>query len=275
MKLTVITINYNNLSGLKKTVPSVLEQTYQDFEYIIIDGGSTDGGSNFIESYSDKLNYWISERDGGVYNAMNKGILKATGEYIILMNSGDTFYSADTLEKVLPELESGEDIIYGNAFFFNRINNEPDSLWLYPKKLGFDFFCEGALNHQAVFTRKSLHDARGGYSENYKLISDWLFMLEAFVYGGASYKYLDMTICNYDQSGFSAQNWDKAVLERSQALKTRFTFFSQRYHEGDSGPVLKRRTPRNLKQLLKKFFKMLLPYGIVRYLQLKLKQKTK
>src|SRR4051812_22804100 len=100
-RLSIITINYNNVSGLRKTVESVVNQTSQDFEYIVIDGGSTDGSVDVLKQYAKKIKYWISEPDKGIYNAQNKGILKATGEYCHFINSGDYLVKNDVIEKML------------------------------------------------------------------------------------------------------------------------------------------------------------------------------
>src|SRR5690348_17657794 len=99
-KLSIITINLNNVKGLQKTMESVFAQTFTDYEYIIIDGGSTDGSVSEIKKHQNKLVYWISENDKGIYNAMNKGIVKANGEYILFMNSGDYLYTDNTIKEV-------------------------------------------------------------------------------------------------------------------------------------------------------------------------------
>ena len=112
-KLTIITINYNNLEGLKRTVESVLNQTWQEFEYIVIDGGSNDGSAEYIESQSEHIDYWVSEPDKGIYNAMNKGIAKARGEYLLFLNSGDHLYSAKVLEENYGKI-ADFDLIYFN-----------------------------------------------------------------------------------------------------------------------------------------------------------------
>ena len=91
MKYSIITINYNHIEGLKRTIDSVISQTSSNYEYIIIDGGSTDGSVNIIKEYKEHLVYWISEKDNGVYHAMNKGVAQAQGDYCIFMNSGDCF----------------------------------------------------------------------------------------------------------------------------------------------------------------------------------------
>ena len=135
-KLSIITINYNNKTGLIKTFESVDRQMWTDFEYIVIDGGSTDGGKELIEQ-NPKITYWVSEKDSGVYQAMNKGIRKANGDYIIFMNSGDFFYDSTVLEKVQHQFLSEIDILYGNSMFFKDDGFE--KLEIPPEKLNFSF----------------------------------------------------------------------------------------------------------------------------------------
>ena len=112
MKLSIITINYNNSIGLRKTIESVVSQTDNTFEYIIVDGGSSDGSVDIIKQYADKISQWVSERDGGIYNAMNKGVRMAHGEYIMFLNSGDILYDNNVIGHVLPKLKA--DICVGN-----------------------------------------------------------------------------------------------------------------------------------------------------------------
>jgi glycosyltransferase involved in cell wall biosynthesis len=100
IKLSIITINYNNRDGLEKTIRSVIDQRFTDFEFIVIDGGSTDGSVDNIRKYENKINYWCSEKDAGIYNAQNKGIKKAKGEYCLFLNSGDFLYNEDVLNKI-------------------------------------------------------------------------------------------------------------------------------------------------------------------------------
>jgi len=116
MKLSIITVNLNNKSGLQKTIDSVISQTYKDFEWIIIDGGSTDGSKELIEQYSQYITYWISEPDKGIYNAMNKGIVQAKGEYLQFLNSGDALYDKYVLDKILKATNITSDIITGSIF---------------------------------------------------------------------------------------------------------------------------------------------------------------
>lgn len=116
MKLSIITINYNNRDGLQHTIESVINQTSHEFEYIIIDGGSTDGSVDIIKQYTNQIDYWVSEPDRGIYHAMNKGIDIAKGEYCIFMNSGDLFHNTSSIKDSINHLD-GTDIVNGNTFF--------------------------------------------------------------------------------------------------------------------------------------------------------------
>lgn len=115
MKLSIITVNLNQADGLAKTLDSVREQSFRDFEHIVVDGGSTDGSLEVIRARADGLAFWASEPDAGIYAAMNKGLRRAQGEYVYLLNSGDRLYSPDTLERVFAHEERGEDLLYGNT----------------------------------------------------------------------------------------------------------------------------------------------------------------
>ncbi|MBT8324244.1 MAG: glycosyltransferase, partial [Winogradskyella sp.] len=133
LKLSIITVNFNNAEGLKKTVDSVTAQTWKDFEYIIIDGSSTDGSTEVIKANKNIIDRWVSEPDEGVYQAMNKGISMANGEYLLFLNSGDHFYKDDVLEKFHKELKE-QDLIYFNL---NVVEGKKDFIKEYPEKLSF------------------------------------------------------------------------------------------------------------------------------------------
>ena len=115
MKISIITINYNHAEGLRCTIKSTIAQTFTGYEFIIIDGGSSDGSVDVIKEYANKIDYWVSEPDGGIYPAMNKGVQQAHGKYCIFMNSGDEFYAKDVLEKIVG-MELKEDIVCGDIF---------------------------------------------------------------------------------------------------------------------------------------------------------------
>lgn len=228
-KLSIITINYNNLEGLEKTAQSVFNQTWKEFEYIVIDGGSTDGSANYLDSQKDKIDYWISEPDNGVYHAMNKGILKASGEYLLFLNSGDHFYNIDVL------LNNRDDIVDYDLIYFNvaLIEKGKQHIYIYPDKLNFSFFYEGTICHQSTLIKKQLFDKVGLYDESLTIVSDWkLFILALFKFNCSSKK-INSTLTTYYLDGFSSdpKNKNLARQERSQILKSNFSVFLDDFKE--------------------------------------------
>ena len=169
MKISVITINYNNINGLRQTIDSVINQTCKDFEYLIIDGGSEDGSIDILKEYAQSITYWVSERDSGIYNAMNKGIERAQGEYCIFMNSGDYFYNNNVLDSVLSMLNGAD--FYTGKYQAIRSNEAP-IIQNPPQYVNLAFLLKGTLCHQATFIKTSLLKYRP-YNESYKIVSDW------------------------------------------------------------------------------------------------------
>ena len=223
-RTSIITINFNDEIGLKKTIESTVNQTSIDFEFIIIDGGSTDRSKEIIQKYSKDITHWISEPDFGVYNAMNKGIKLAKGEYLIFMNSGDTFYNEKVLEKAEPFINGSKSIVYGNSAFvkngvFNR-NSIP------PHKLSFVHFFNSGLNHQATFIKRELFEKYFYYNETYKIASDWEFFMYTICLKQESYQYIDQFICNYDLAGISSDYSKNSLYakERDAILRKHFPF---------------------------------------------------
>ena len=200
MCLSIITINYNNCDGLKKTIDSVVSQTLKVFEWIVVDGGSTDGSKELIERYSSHFAYWVSEPDKGIYNAMNKGIKVAKGEYLLFLNSGDWLFD----ENVIRDFVFGKfaaDVVDGDICFISRNRmkraNAPDTV-------DFDFFYHDTLWHPTAFIRKHLFDQYGLYEERYRIISDWEFFFRVLVVGGASYMHFNRIVTNFPVDGISA-----------------------------------------------------------------------
>ncbi|WP_299291059.1 glycosyltransferase family 2 protein [uncultured Mucilaginibacter sp.] len=225
MQLSIITINYNNASGLEQTFKSIENQSYKHYEYIVIDGGSTDGSLNIIKEYEHLLNYWISEKDTGIYNAINKGIHIAKGKYLFFLNSGDLLHDNQVLDTIIPDLNN-EDIVYGNLLI-----KELNRSWLkiYPSKLLFSYFLNDSLPHSGgIFILKSaFKNELRIYDESLKIVSDWKwFMLALFKYN-YSYKYLDKTIGIFDFTGISARPENSKLLlsEKKQVLEKYFPRF--------------------------------------------------
>ncbi|MES2588246.1 MAG: glycosyltransferase family 2 protein [Bacteroidota bacterium] len=214
-KLSIITINYNNLQGLKQTIESVVNQTSSDFEYIVIDGASSDGSKELIESYQDNISYWVSEPDKGIYNAMNKGILASKGEYCQFLNSGDYLVNKDVIKNMLAKLDSSS-IFYGNLIKVfaggkSRRETEMDCQSLYS-------FYKGSLNHASVFIKKTLFDTYGLYDEKLKIVSDWKFFLEVLGLNNESVKYVNIDVTYFDMSGISSSNRKLEQEERRQVF---------------------------------------------------------
>lgn len=209
-KICIATINLNNKDGLEKTIKSVLSQTYSDYEYVIIDGGSTDGSVDVIKKYSDKISYWVSEKDNGVFHAMNKSIDVCNSEYMLFLNSGDYFYSDNSIENALKELDC--DIIYGNEE--KRFKNNRNVIKKFPDKLDDAYFRKDFLPHQSTFIRTKLLKEKK-YNENYKLLGDWIFLKESIIDNKVTYKHIDHIVSSFDCNGLSS-NYKLILSEKKK-----------------------------------------------------------
>lgn len=205
MTLSIITINLNNSVGLEKTIESVVSQIMSEFEYIIIDGGSTDGSTDIIKRYNSKLTYWISEPDKGIYNAMNKGIMKANGDYCLFLNSGD--YLTKNLLYKLQKVDFIEDIIYGNIILFYKDGSQSRDMGAGRNELTFyNFFAGNSIRHQGAFIKRNLFMLHGLYNEAYEIISDWAFFLKVIIFKDVTVQYLNIDIAYFDPYGISVTN---------------------------------------------------------------------
>lgn len=211
MQLSIITINYNNLAGLKKTAESIISQTWRDFEWIIIDGGSSDGSKDYIEQLASKpennISYWCSEPDKGIYNALNKGIGHCNGEYVSCMNSGDCFNDDAVLFKVFTD-KPETDVIYGDALYIYEKDQE---IRRFPDRLSFRWLYHDTLNHQASFGRKEILRSLL-FDESYKIMADRKVWLQMYVMG-CSFHHVAIPICIYDTTGVSATNGERWMKE--------------------------------------------------------------
>lgn len=195
MKYSIITVNFNNKEGLRKTIESVIHQTFRDFEYIVIDGGSTDGSLDILHEYNADITYWVSEPDKGIYNAMNKGISKASGDYLNFMNSGDSFYNNDVLAKIA-DSNLDTDLIIGKDYWYNP-KTRKDFATILPCKLEMFTFYKGSLPHQSTFFKRGLF-SKEQYDEDLKVVSDWKFYIKAIIEDGCSVSYYNNIICRKD-----------------------------------------------------------------------------
>lgn len=210
MKLSIITVNLNNRDGLQKTIDSVICQTFKDFEWIVIDGGSTDGSKELIEQYADHFAYWVSEPDKGVYNAMNKGIAVAKGDYIQFLNSGDWLCDATVLERCFSHSFSA-DIVYGDLFF---CNGETQHRYKYPDHLTLHFLYNLSLGHCASFIKRELI-TQNPYNEELRIVSDWEFFLKQAL-NNRTFEHIHETIAGFDTNGISSDNTQLVLDERKK-----------------------------------------------------------
>lgn len=210
MKLSIITINYNDSQGLEKTIVSVINQTFRDFQYIVIDGNSTDGSREVLEKYDKYIDKWISEPDSGIYNAMNKGASFANGEYLLFLNSGDFLYNNYVLQRLF-ENEFDQDIVSCACCDFDK---ERQWVKFPPLQVSLFTFIGGSLSHPSTLIKNDLFIKIGGYHECYKIMSDWCFFVEALVIYNCSYMCYDIVLSKFNCFGISstsAQEEDDAA----------------------------------------------------------------
>lgn len=230
VKLSIITINLNNLSGLKKTISSVLRQTFEGYEYIIIDGKSNDGSQEFIQQNEKKLSCWISEKDDGVYAAMNKGIKRAMGEYLLFLNSGDSLAQPNSLQILIDESKE-YDLVYGNLLI-----EENSKTWVktYPEVLTFKFFLKDSLPHPSTLINLKLFRIAGLYNEKLRIVSDWEFFMNAICKLGARYRYVNEVVATFQYNGLSSvDNIKEIEKERDEVLISGYMAFLPDYQQAE------------------------------------------
>jgi glycosyltransferase involved in cell wall biosynthesis len=216
-KLSIITINLNNATGLRKTIDSVVSQTFTDYEYIIIDGGSTDGSMAVIKEYENQITFWISEVDHGIYNAMNKGIMQAKGEYFLFLNSGDMLVANNVTERMLDNMPECS-ILYGNMQRDLGGKSITDKRFRGRNITMLDMFRE-TLYHSSAYIKKDLFSKYGLYDESLKIASDWKFFLIALGLNAEPVVYKDIDVCLVDITGISRTHSDLLIQERKKVLE--------------------------------------------------------
>jgi glycosyltransferase involved in cell wall biosynthesis len=217
--LSVITIVYNNVRDIERTMLSVLNQTYQQIEYIVVDGASTDSTLDIIKRYENRIARLISEEDNGIYDAMNKGLKLATGDYVIFMNSGDEFYANNTVEKVFASADDA-DIYYGET---EMINGQLQSLGQRRHKAPENFtwrsFNYGmSVSHQAIYIKRSLTEP---YDPKYKLSADIDWIIRAAKKAKKIVK-VEGYVAKYLVGGMSKTKHRQSLAERFDIMKTHY-----------------------------------------------------
>ena len=217
MLYSIITINFNNCDGLRRTIESVVNQTNDNYEYIVIDGGSTDGSVDVIQKYSDRISYWVSEKDDGIYNAMNKGVMQAHGDYCLFLNSGDSFYDKHVLNKNLLS-DNKSDIVVG------RLVSDSDGRELFSPPsddISMYYFYTSTLPHQASFIKTKLLK-QYPYDESLKIVSDWKFFVETIISHHCKVGFIDVPIAKFDMTGISTSNASKTWDEKMKVMRQMF-----------------------------------------------------
>src|SRR5574344_208128 len=213
-KFSIITINRNDKNGLEKTIKSILSQSFTDYEFIVIDGGSTDGSVDVIRKYATHITYWISEPDKGIYNAMNKGITHSYGDYLNFMNSGDCFHAPTVLDEIAHYIQD-DDILIGKC-----CNADTKEIYrsLKPgQAVTMMTLIKEMINHQSTFYKHTIFDAHQ-YDENLKIIADWKVNLQAIVFDNCTVKVIDTLVTDYDMTGISTTNSDLYRKEKQIVL---------------------------------------------------------
>jgi glycosyltransferase involved in cell wall biosynthesis/peptidoglycan/xylan/chitin deacetylase (PgdA/CDA1 family) len=207
-KLSIITINLNNAEGLRKTIESVVAQTFTDYEYIIVDGASTDSSIETIQQFDDSMIqhlYWISEPDSGVYEAMNKGIRMAKGEYLLFLNSGDFLVNKEVLKEVFKSNHSAD-------FLLGRCNISENGIVIHttcpPQKITFGHLYEAGLAHQASFIKREMFERYGLYREDFRYNSDIEFWYRTIILQCCTTESLSTIISDYNTDGISSKEFN-------------------------------------------------------------------
>ncbi len=219
-KVSVITVVYNAVDLLEKTIVNILSQTYQHIEYIIIDGGSTDGSRQIIEKYADQIDKWVSEPDHGLYDAMNKGLKAATGEWVWFINAGDQIYSDDTTARIFEDFGTDADIYYGDTML---VDDEFKEIGLRrlrpPEKLTWKSFQNGMLVcHQSIIVSRVLADQ---YDSRYPHSADFDWVIKALK---KSEKVINtkMLMSAFLDGGQSKKTIKPSLLERFNSMRTHY-----------------------------------------------------
>lgn len=223
MKISVITVCYNAVGTIEKTIENVLSQTYNNIEYVVVDGCSNDGTLDIIKKYSDKIAKYVSEKDEGIYDAMNKGIALSTGDYVIFINANDTFYSDDVIEKVITAIEKNSDskFVFGNANYVREDNSSYIEYFSDRDVIPNLYF--GNICHQSIFYHKSLFEKYGVFDKNIKILADWDYNCKILIENKEKSLFIDIPVCNFQLGGLSSnEKTDELCREDCKNLREKY-----------------------------------------------------
>jgi len=254
MMVSVVMINLNNANGVKKTLASLEKMIEHKVQFVVVDGQSIDDSLELIKGHLNKIDVVISEADSGIYDAMNKGVRQSKGDYVLMLNSGDSLWNQNVIELFINlQPPPTEDIIYGNVMWEE---NRQQFVGKFPSQLTFNFFLTQSLGHQAMFVKKSLLEKMGFYREDYTIISDWAFELDAIVKYNASYRYWDEIISLCPRDGISCRPESQSIIreEKNRHLKENYAALMPDYAkhknvENELNGIKNRKIFRFLKRL--------------------------
>jgi len=208
--VSIITVVFNGAMTLEKTVRSVADQTFRNFEYIIIDGGSTDGTNDLLIEHTEEIDYWISEADNGIYDALNKGIDLARGDWLYFIGADDRLVDNSILERFFSRPVDSK-MLYGNVYWGE--NGETVAGEFYPERVYTRNICQ-----QAIFYHRKLFQRLGNFDLKYRLVADWVFNMQAFGLKTTRPQYMDCVVAVYSLGGASTNVWDKEFLKNREKL---------------------------------------------------------
>lgn len=213
--LTIVTVCYNE-PNVVETCESIVRQTFQDFEWIVVDGGSATPTLKRLERYRRRMNIFISEPDNGIYHAMNKGARLASGKRINFMNAGDAFYDAEALARVFAHQKPRADIIYGD---YLRIQGKKENVWKLPDRITEPFLRTNSLSHQASFIKKELFEKYGYYNEKLQIAADYEKWIEFFLIRKCASRHVPFILSRHYMNGVSAPSSPAHFWERMSAQR--------------------------------------------------------
>jgi glycosyltransferase involved in cell wall biosynthesis len=235
MRVSVITVCKNSESTIEKAAKSVISQTYENREYIIIDGGSTDRTVDIIRKHEDKVDVLLSEPDSGIYNAMNKGIARSSGDVLFFLNSDDYFHDDQVLSDIIDEFRKDSEVkvVYGNAVMFGGGSEK----LVRHDNVTKEYFYKNTICHQAVFARKEVYEIVGNFSEKYKIHADTDWLMRAYFMPGNAvwFKYVDRNVCFFSAGGICSNpvyaekyKYDRQEISAKYFAEAKYKLFTKK-----------------------------------------------
>ena len=251
MKISIITVCKSAENIIERTILSVVSQNCfrENIEYIVIDGTSTDKTVDIIKQYADKYSIkWLSEPDSGIYNAMNKGIKMATGDYLLFLNAGDYLVHYNVIKSMMNFFKNGNSsVIYGNIFCVDPISGKYSTI-VVDKQPDVNFFYWGCLPHPATFYKKEVFEKCGSYDENFRIISDNIMNKKLLCDYKVPAKHIDLIVSVFMCDGISSTNKDLCAQETKIFHEQYFTNKERRHNE----PIKSRREQKSILRFLAK-----------------------